>query len=204
MRTWGGDMDDLTLTRSVLLELKEESRSMHEAYSFLDEKRTMLAGTLVQQIKRYAEARTSLEMVFALAVPALKEAITWHGMEALHCQPARTLDPSKLRVSQSAILGVDLVDAALEHTEGGDASQSQVAGRCAHQFEQLTMRAATLAALSGNLLRLFREYQRTERRARALEDVLLPELEEATKTIDDHLEAIDLEEAVRVRCLRYR
>ena len=46
------------------------------------------------------------------------------------------------------------------------------------------------------------EYQRTERRARALEDVLLPELEETTRQIDGHLEALDLEEAVRFRCMR--
>jgi len=31
--------------------------------------------------------------------------------------------------------------------------------------------------------------------------VLLPELEETTRSIDGHLEALDLEEAVRIRCM---
>jgi len=77
-----------------------------------------------------------------------------------------------------------------------------VAPRCAHHFRELTRQAAQLAALSGNLVRLYQENQRTERRARALEDVLLPELEETTRQIDGHLEAPDLEEAMRIRCVR--
>jgi V/A-type H+-transporting ATPase subunit D len=46
---------------------------------------------------------------------------------------------------------------------------------------------------------LRREYRRTERRARALENILLPEIEAVLQVIEDHLEALDREEAVRVR-----
>ena len=134
----------------------------------------------------------------------MQEALGWHGLEALQCQPTRTIALSRLGVSESSILGVDLVDATLGPQEAGETGQSRPASRCAHQFERLTTQAVTLAAVSGNLLRLYREYQHTEQRARALENVLLPELEETIKTIDDHLEAVDLEEAVQARCLRDR
>ena len=199
-------MDDLTPTRSVLLELKEESQSMREAYSFLDEKRMLLAGTLVQQVNRYDEARRTFEMSFELAALALQEAIAWHGLESLQCQAAPVLDPKLLSISQSSILGVSLFEAELS-PRSEEASEempgpSRVAQRCAHHFRELSRQAAHLAALSGNLMRLYQEYQRTERRARALEDVLLPELEETTRQIDGHLEALDLEEAVRIRCMR--
>ena len=53
--------------------------------------------------------------------------------------------------------------------------------------------------MSGNLHRLSHEYRRTERRARAIENVLLPEIDQALKLIEDHLEALDREETVRVR-----
>ncbi len=59
--------------------------------------------------------------------------------------------------------------------------------------------AAVLAAIVGNLLRLVEEYRRTERRARALEDVLLPEIEETLHEILAHLEDTDLEETIRTR-----
>lgn len=59
-----------------------------------------------------------------------------------------------------------------------------------------------MAAISGNLLRLADEYRRTELRARALENVLLPEIAQALKTINEKPEAGDQEEAIRVRLSR--
>ena len=195
-------MDDLTPTRSVLLELKEESQSMREAYSFLDEKRMLLASTLVQQVENYDEVRRGFIRSFELAVPALREAVFWHGLEALQCQPIKPFDLTRLMISKKTILGVDIYEPTFRPSGEDTTNQSILARQCARRFQDLTVQAAKLAALSGNLLRLFKEYKRTERRARALEDVLIPELEETTRNINDHLEAIDLEEAVRIRCLR--
>ena len=58
---------------------------------------------------------------------------------------------------------------------------------------------AGLGVSGGNLERLAVEYRRTERRARALENVLLPEVEGALSTIQGQLELADQEEAVRIR-----
>lgn len=59
--------------------------------------------------------------------------------------------------------------------------------------------AAVIAAVAGNLFRLVDEYRRTERRARALENVLLPEIEEVLRDMRAHLEDADLEEIIRTR-----
>ena len=59
--------------------------------------------------------------------------------------------------------------------------------------------AAAEASSAGNLRRLAQEYRRTERRARALENVLLPEIDGALRFIEEQLDAVDQEEAVRVR-----
>jgi V/A-type H+-transporting ATPase subunit D len=63
----------------------------------------------------------------------------------------------------------------------------------------LVRTAATSAALAGNLRRLAAEYVRTERRARALENVVLPEVDATLQRISEQLDAVDQEEAVRVR-----
>ena len=62
--------------------------------------------------------------------------------------------------------------------------------------------AAPLAALESTLLRLADEYQRTERRTRAIENVLLPELEADLRNVEAALEGLDQEEVVRVHSLR--
>ena len=63
-------------------------------------------------------------------------------------------------------------------------------------------RAAMAAGISSNLFRLIAEYRHTERRARALEDVILPEIEVTLGDMETHLEETDQEEAIRAR-LKY-
>ena len=55
------------------------------------------------------------------------------------------------------------------------------------------------AVCARNLRRLMREYVRTERRARAIENILLPEIQSNLKVIDEQLEMLNQEEIARVR-----
>lgn len=195
-------MADITPTQSALLELKEERGAMSEAYSFLDEKRTLLAGEIVQQLRLYSVARAALDAGWQRAVEALEAAVSWHGLDGLQCYPAVDSEGDRLRISRRSLLGVVLQEADMELIElGADkrASGSPEAEHCRVGFREMTKLAASVAAHSGNLLRLYEEYKRTERRARALEDVLLPEMQETMVQIDAQLEALELEEAVRVR-----
>ncbi len=70
---------------------------------------------------------------------------------------------------------------------------------CAGAFRRLTVELVAQAARAANLRRLIEEYRRTERRARALENVLLPEIDRSLRFIEEQLDAVDQEEAVRVR-----
>ncbi len=70
---------------------------------------------------------------------------------------------------------------------------------CARAHRALLEPLVMTAVCSLNLRRLLREYVRTERRARAIENVLLPEIERDLRFIDEDLEAVDQEEIARVR-----
>ena len=72
-------------------------------------------------------------------------------------------------------------------------------GTCAALFRDVLERGVRLAAVSANLERLMHEYRRTERRARALENVVLPEIDESVRFVEEQLDAVDQEEAIRVR-----
>jgi V/A-type H+-transporting ATPase subunit D len=70
---------------------------------------------------------------------------------------------------------------------------------CRAVFEKLLAMAADTAARAGNPNRLGREYRRTERRAEALEKVLLPEMEDAIKRVDEQLDSMERGEIIRTR-----
>ena len=52
--------------------------------------------------------------------------------------------------------------------------------------------------MSGNLQRLLSEYRKTERRARALENVVIPEMTHKLHDMSSRLEELDQEDVVRV------
>ena len=61
-----------------------------------------------------------------------------------------------------------------------------------------------LAAVTVNLERLMHEYERTERRVRALEKLILPEIRSELTMMEEHLDLSEQEEVIRVRSIRRR
>ena len=134
---------------------------------------------------------------------AFAAAVTLHGFDDLSVAPPWPLAPALLRRERHAFLGIGLIEAHLEATPAAPAAPfplpSPELRRCASAFRKVVEACTALAARAGNLRRLIGEYTRTERRARALENVLLPEIDLALRFVEDQLDAVDQEEAVRVR-----
>ena len=77
--------------------------------------------------------------------------------------------------------------------------RSPEAEACRRAFGRLLELTAPVAAVAGNLERLSLEYRRAVRRARALQDVLLPELDRDVYEIETRLEELEQEDAISMR-----
>ncbi|SCZ50238.1 V-type ATP synthase subunit D [Thiohalomonas denitrificans] len=198
------DAGGLTPTPSVLQELQNERLVVQEGYGFLDEKRLLLAAEILRQLDRYRHLHREYLELHESAAGALREAVVRHGLEGLQIYPPATdLESAELQGESRTVLGVTVTDSRL-HGETNlspppAADPSPEARRCRDLFNELVKRSAPLAAITGNLERLLDEYRRTERRARALEDVLLPEIEHQLREVSTRLEELDQEETVRTR-----
>jgi len=195
-------MADIVPTHSAFLELQQERRSMQEGYRFLDEKRLILAGELVAELERYEALKRKLDSLYQEALKALRGAVERHGLEELLTYPALDDPDARIDTRFRNVLGVKVMDAAHQDADGQALPAvfpSPEAEHCRHLFRQVIREAAAVAARQGNLQRLWEEYRLTSRRARALEDVLLPEMDETLRLIDSGLEEQDREEAIRVR-----
>lgn len=195
-------MSDLTPTRSVVLELKDERRAMQEGYVFLDEKCLLLAGEMLRELARYAELQRAFLGAWDAAVAALQRALARHGLDGLQVYPPADLGAAVVRRAARSLMGVALQQAefvgdALPTAPGVD--RSPEAEVCRRAFRQLFAHAAPLAAVAGNLTRLEQEYRRAVRRARALQDVLLPELDHTLYDIETRLEELEQEDAIWMR-----
>lgn len=195
-------MREVMPTRSAAMELADEGKLMRQGYGFLDEKRMLLAGEMLRQLRDYQQRAQELAAATTSAAEALARGIERHGLDHLQIYPADPAPPVP-GPARSLFLGLVMLTARQPDTAEGEApaaiDPSPEAKGCRAAFARLLWLSADIAMRAGNLTRLAREYRRTERRAKALEKVLLPEVEEALKSVNEQLDTMDREELIRTR-----
>lgn len=195
-------MNPVTPTRSAVLELREERRALQEGHAFLDEKCLLLAAEMVRGLRRYESLRREFRGAQQAAQAALEAALARHGLQGLQVYAPAPLAEARLEVTSRPLLGIALQDVALAGplpAARAPLQRSPEAEACREAFAGLLRGAAALAALAGNLERLLAEYRRASRRARALQDVLLPELTQTLHDAETRIEEMEQEEAVWFR-----
>ncbi len=191
-------------SRADLLELKREHEVVEEGHRFLDEKRVLLARELLSRIARCEALQREFETLERSAHKALIEATEALGLEELQLYPPRDGAGFAIRRRHASFLGIRLP--LLEAAESIPAEpvhrpviRRPAAETVADRFAPLLEAATRLAAEHAALLRIEAEYRKTQRRVRALEKIMLPELIAARRSLEAALEEQELEEAVRVR-----
>ena len=196
-------MSDVIPTRGAALALVEEKSLIETGFGFLDEKRVLLATNLLRELKEWQQVSEAYQTENESAATALKSAIYRHGLESVQIYPAPQVKVESISLKVKNYLGVKLaselvLDWQVEPVIGAVDSSTQ-AEDCRQAFAKLVPLAAELALRQSNIVRLIKEYRATERRARALENVLLPEATAALRKITDFLDEADMEEAIRIR-----
>ena len=190
-------------TKSVELQLKEEQAVIRMGYEFLDEKRILLATEILRHLNKLESLKKTHAQAIDDARATLHDAVGRHGFDALQVYPLAPLVPSVPKINNRFFLGIALLEADMKPEptapEYRAVEPSAEVEATTEAFRHLISLAAKLASVSGNLNRLSIEFRRTEQRARALENVLIPEIKDDLKTIGDQLEMIEQEEIMRVR-----
>lgn len=196
-------MAEITPTRGAAQALAEEKSFIETGFGFLDEKRVLLAATLMKELEAWRGLRDAYDLRMADARQALQAAIARHGLERMQIYPVPGAERAPLAIGRESFLGVgrlrepDLDWPAPEAGAGPD--RSAEAEACRRAFAALIPLAARIAVRQVNIHKLIREYRSTERRAMALENVLLPETTALLAQVNEFLDEADQEEAVRIR-----
>ena len=116
------------------------------------------------------------------------------------------LEISNIYVESVLFMGVNLLKTELQIPQDNTPIHicypSLEAEQCRQIFLEIVKLAGIIGGVTSNLHRLSAEYQRTERRARALENVILPEMNQTLRDMSTQLEEIELEDIIRVHLNR--
>lgn len=222
-----GQRRDVIPTRAMLRELKAERRVAKEGQDFLDQKRMILATEMLRRIREAEAIRSRLDERRHEAAVALVGGLARHGLEGLAYHPAEGWDVA-VDVERERFIGVPVVRTHLRPGTGRDGethpedgadppgmdgppvpsspvpapNPSPEARRVAAAFRELLPDLAELAGIMSSLYRLGKEYRQTNRRVRALERVLMPEIEGTLQKVTEVLDEQDQEEAIYARLSR--
>ena len=194
-------MTEQATTHADLLELRDEHGVMQEGFHFLDEKRLMLAMECQRELKELEQLELKAVEGRERVREALRALVGEQGLAGTRTLPPLLKLKTDFHFLQRNFLGCNVLSGDAGLLEEPLRQQgAEAPGRdCAEAVVEWLRLLAQMALRTHNLTEMVADYRRTERRARAIEDVLLPENEQRIHELEDRLEDTDQEEAIRVR-----
>jgi len=201
-------MSELTPTRSTFLEIQAELERLAEGYRFLDEKSMLLAHEILRQLAVFESAQQDLAETEKSATAAFDAALARHGLDNLEAYPPWDISGLQPQLNSSGFLGLTLLDAEFPQEKEPVTPDTWMNSPEVHACRLHYLRCLRLqfqqSLTSANLLRLKEEYQRSERRARALDQLIMPQMKKSLRNIEEKLEEIEQEENFSVRNAKRR
>ncbi len=181
-------------TRSELIELKRKISLSETGYSLLKKKRDALMIELFNAIKKAKAAREELDDAYEAAQTNMAIAMATDGIVKLKSAAFAREDTPDITVVEQNIMGIEvphISEAAVikklyERGYGIGGTSSRIDEACRY-YEIVLEKAIVTAEFETIINRILAEIDKTKRRVNALEYKILPQLEEAQKTVQTRL-----------------
>ena len=186
------DIDQLPPTRTSLLSLRQRLDEARQGYLLLERKREVLLRELWGLLREVRIHERAVRRRFEAAYAALREARLDLGSERVRWAALAPTARTHYRVEQRSVMGVALpqVDLRVEplplpNSPWGTSARFDEARE---RWLEVGSNLGSWIETIGAVWRVAAELDRTQRRANALEHILIPELERATRRIEAALE----------------
>lgn len=196
----------LTPTRSNLLQTREMLTLAREGHEILDKKREVLTNMLLQLAEKAQAQQAALHAALATAYAALAEARQAMGRERLEWVALAVQQSVEVNITLHSIMGVATPTITPQDSpptltySPGDTPV--ILDEAVAQFRAAAALLPETAATLTAVWRLARELQKTQRRVNALQYVLIPRYEAAVSRIENALEEREREETFRLKRLK--
>jgi len=191
-------------TKGNLIATKKSLDLAKLGYDLMDRKRNVLIREMMMLIDKVKVLRTEITDSYEQAYVALQQANITLGVVSEIAQ-AVTIETG-VHVVYRSVMGVEIPNVSMDLSEikfeyGFAESNSKLdeATLLFHKAKRLTI---LLAEIDNAVYRLARAIQKTQKRANALKNIVLPALKEDIKFISEALEEKEREEFTRLKVIK--
>lgn len=200
---------DITPTRSVLIELKNKIKTTKNGYKIMKMKRDGLIIEFFDIMEKAKAMRGSVASDYETAMTKISIARAVDGEIAVKSAAYALKTEPKVKVGSKSIMGmmVPKVEAEVKHanleTKGyGVITTSAYIEEASTAFEKLLDTIIRAAEIETTMKKLLDEIEKTKRRVNAMEFKVIPDLEDAMKFVKFRLEEMDRENTIRLKFLK--
>jgi V/A-type H+-transporting ATPase subunit D len=191
-------------TKGNLIAMKRSLGLALLGYDLLDRKRNILIRELMSLVDKAGELRATIEDTYKEAYLALQLANISQGVVIPHaeCVPVE----NGLTLTSRSVMGVELPKIELNAQEldinYGFLNTSSQLDRAYLAFDKVKKTTVILAEVENSIYRLSVAIRKTQRRANALQNIIIPRDRETVKYISDSLEEKEREEFSRLKVIK--
>lgn len=193
-------------TKGNLLIAKSRLALSKQGYELLDKKRNILVREMMLLIDQAKELQTQISTTFSEAYQALQLANISLGISTVdQISKAISLE-DQITIKVRSIMGVEIpiigkLDPAIK-PQFGFARTNESLDMAYQKFLKVKQLSLLLAEIENAVYRLAINIKRTQKRANALQNVMIPKYEQITKSMINSLEEKEREEFSRLKSIK--
>ena len=189
-------------TKGNLINTKKSLDLARVGFELLDRKRNIIVREMMALIDRAASIQSRIDDGYAKAYLALQRANVAHGI----CADIAAAVPVEngLSLSSRSVMGVEIPIVKLDpqpvELNYGFVSSSALVDEAYIRFDEVKKLTAELAEVENSVYRL--AVNKTQKRANALKNIIIPRLTSTVKYITDSLEEKEREDFSRLKVIK--
>ena len=191
-------------TKGNLLNMQKSLALAQLGYELLDKKRNILIRELMQMVDKAKELRESIGVTYIEAYSALQMANITHGVVANIAEGMPV--ENTVSVSYRSVMGCELPKLSVEKKklslDYGFMNTDSNVDKAYISFVKVKEMTVTLAEVENSIYRLTNSIRKTQTRANALQNIVIPKYQSTVKYISGSLDEKEREEFSRQKVIK--
>lgn len=191
-------------TKGNLLNMQKSLALARLGYELLDKKRNILIRELMQLVDEAKELRKSIGVTYIEAYSSLQTANITHGIVE-NIAEGMPIE-NTVSVSYRSVMGCELpklsIDKSKLRNNYGFLNTDSSVDRAYISFAKVKEMTVKLAEIENSIYRLTNSIRKTQTRANALQNIVIPKYEETVRIISGSLDEKEREEFSRMKVIK--
>lgn len=193
-------------TKGNLIVAKNTLKLSRQGYELLDKKRTILINEMMSLIKTADELQAQIDVTFKEAYAALQNANIAIGISSVwHITGAIPIEDD-INIRFKSVMGVEVPEVTYEKKDltpaYGFLNTGVTLDEAYKKFDKVRKLTINLAMIENAVYRLATNIKRTQKRANALKNIIIPRYQNMVIEIQNVLEEKDREDFTRLKVIK--